>query len=256
MHPIIYDFGPFSLKSYGLMLAIAFFVGIWLAKREAKKEGIDPSFIDSLSFGIIIWAIIGARLLHVIAEQPAYYWHNPLAIFKVNTGGLAFYGGFILAIAFSIYYSYRKKISFWKVADIISPSIALGLLFARTGCFLAGCCYGTHCDLPWGVTFTDPLGAGETGSKLHPTQVYEALSGLLIYFILIALRKNKRFDGYLFFVLLLLYSIARPIIEVFRADLRGGFGPLSTSQLISIPIFIFALIMIIMKWKGSDKAAS
>lgn len=253
MHPIIFDFGWFSLKSYGLMLAIAFFTGIYLAKRQARKEGIDPGFIDYLSFGIIIFAIIGARLLHVIAEQPTYYWHNPLDIVMINNGGLAFYGGFIFAIAFSIYYCRKKKISFLKVADIISPPIAIGLMFARMGCFLAGCCYGKYCDLPWAVTFKDPMGAGEIGHALHPTQIYSSLNGFFIFLILIFMRKYKRFEGQLFFTLLLIYSVTRSLIEMLRADHRGGWGILSTSQLLSIPIFLFALYMLIAGFRKAKK---
>jgi len=253
MHPILYDFGFLSLKSYGLMLAIAFFVGIYLAKREAIKEGIEGKHIDSLSFGLIISAIVGARLLHVIAEQPAYYLKHPIDIFKVNTGGLAFYGGFILAIAYSVYYCVKHKLGFLKIADIISPSIATGIMFARIGCFLAGCCYGKQCDLPWAVTFTNPLGAGETGVPLHPTQLYESFLGLAIFIILISIRKFKRFEGELFLILLIIYSVMRSFIEFFRADNRGGFASLSTSQLISIPIFIFAVYLFIKKWKESKE---
>jgi phosphatidylglycerol---prolipoprotein diacylglyceryl transferase len=247
MHPIIYDFGSFSLKSYGLMLAIAFITGIYLAKRQAVKEGVDGNFLDSLSFGIIISAIIGARLLHVVAEEPEHYWKYPLDILKINTGGLAFYGGLIFAVGFSIYYCRRKKTGFFKIADIIAPSIALGLTFARMGCFLAGCCYGKACDLPWGVTFTNPLGAGLIGTRLHPTQIYESLASLVIFFILIVYRKHKRFEGELFAVLILTYSIARFLLEFLRADNRGSLGPLSTSQLIGIPLFIFATYLLIAK---------
>jgi len=129
----------------------------------------------------------------------------------------------------------------------MSAPTAIGLMFTRMGCFLAGCCYGKECDLPWAVTFHDSHSAALTGVSLHPTQLYASLNGFLIFIVLMIWRKYKRFEGELFCVFLLIYSVTRSIIEMLRSDHRGGIGIFSTSQLISIPIFLIALFIIIKK---------
>jgi phosphatidylglycerol:prolipoprotein diacylglycerol transferase len=138
------------------------------------------------------------------------------------------------------------RLPVWKLADLISPLIALGLFFGRIGCFLAGCCYGRETSLPWGVTFTDPNSLARLNVPLHPTQLYDAVNGLAIFFVLTWMEKRKAFEGHIFWLFLLLYSITRFFIEILRDDPRGFlFGDLlSTSQGIGILLAIFSLFML------------
>ncbi len=218
---MIFELGPLKLHSYGFMLAMAFLVGIWLASREAKRLGTDPEDVQNLAFWILLSSIVGSRLFHVIVfwEQMDSFWEP----FKIWEGGLVYYGGFLGAVTASIIYTRIKKMDFWQFGDIIAPSIALGLMFGRTGCTLVGCCYGKPCgpDFPLGITFP-PETIGVAGVPLYPTQPAEALGSLAIFlFLWLFLRHRRKFRGQVLAVFVLLYSLLRTILEFWRADPRG-----------------------------------
>ncbi len=253
MHPILLSIGPINIYTYGVFIASAFFLGIGLAVKEAKKEGIDPQKILDLSFYILIAAIVGSRIFYVIINF-RYFIENPLEIIKIWSGGLVFYGGFVIGIVVVIYFFKKNNMPLWKTADVIAPSIPIGQAVGRLGCFFAGCCYGKPTNLPWGVTFSDPNSLAKLGVPLHPTQLYSSLNGLIIFFILIIIRRYKRFDGELIWIYVLLYSVGRFIIEFFRSDDRGIIlDTLSTSQVIGIILFITAITMLIKLKDGKAK---
>jgi len=189
-------------------------------------------------------------------------------VFKVWRGGLAYYGGFLFAVAFGFYYVHRHRLPAWRVADLAGYAIPLGLVFGRLGCVLNGCCFGRPTDLPLGLTFPGHGGAWRAqvdagiiaknaphALPVHPTQLYESFACLLIFlFLYFFVRNRKRFDGQVFALLLVLYAVARSIIEIVRADERGVFfGFLSTSQIISVPLFATGIALLILLRK---KAAS
>jgi phosphatidylglycerol:prolipoprotein diacylglycerol transferase len=138
------------------------------------------------------------------------------------------------------------RLPLWRVADLISPFIALGLSFGRIGCFLAGCCYGKETSLPWGVVFKSPDSLAPLNVPLHPTQLYDVANGLAIFFLLSWMEKRKTFEGQIFWLFLFLYSVTRFLIEFLRGDPRGSlFGDLfSTSQAIGILLAILSLFML------------
>jgi phosphatidylglycerol:prolipoprotein diacylglycerol transferase len=159
---------------------------------------------------------------------------------------LVFYGGLIFAIVVCIGYLRWNRFPIWKFGDISSLSIALGLFFGRIGCFFAGCCYGKETSLPWGITFTDTNSLARLNFSLHPTQIYEALGCLAIFLFLNWKRKRKSFDGQIFWLFILLYSVIRFLIEFLRDDPRGFFfgETLSTSQGIGIFLALASLFML------------
>jgi phosphatidylglycerol:prolipoprotein diacylglycerol transferase len=144
------------------------------------------------------------------------------------------------------------RLPIWKLADLISPLIALGLSFGRIGCFFAGCCYGKETSLPWAVVFHNPDSLARLNVPLHPTQLYDAANGLAIFFFLGWMEKRKTFDGQIFCLCLFLYATTRFFIEIFRGDPRGFlFGDLlSTSQAIGILLAIFSVFMLLYIRKG------
>jgi phosphatidylglycerol---prolipoprotein diacylglyceryl transferase len=146
----------------------------------------------------------------------------------------------------AIGYMKWHQLPIWKLADLFSPPIALGLFFGRIGCFLAGCCYGQETSLPWGVVFTDPNSLARLNVPLHPTQLYDAVSGLVLFLFLIWISRRKVFEGQVFWLFILLYSITRFFIEMLRGDPRGFlFGDfISTSQGIGIFLTLIALFML------------
>jgi phosphatidylglycerol:prolipoprotein diacylglycerol transferase len=148
-----------------------------------------------------------------------------------------FYGGLIGAVLATVVLLRRKKISFWTFADAAAPSVALGQAFGRVGCFLAGCCWGRECALPWAVTFTSPVARENVGVPLgvplHPTQVYEAL-GTLVLCVLLVRFERRAFSGETFARYVVGYALLRGTIEFFRGDPRGEvLGVMSTSQFIA-----------------------
>lgn len=167
---------------------------------------------------------------------------------KFWAGGLTYYGGFAGASAMAVYLLRRDRFPFWKAADMAGFAVPLGLAFGRMGCFLAGCCFGQRSEGPWALAFPPGSPASEAQFKLkdlassnawshpvHPTQIYEsALSLGIAAFCLLYVHGRKRYDGQVFVAFLALYALGRAALEVLRADDRGGFGGLSTSQIVGI----------------------
>jgi len=168
MHPILVHLGKLQIRSYGFMLALSFLLGIWLASKRARRAGVDPQKILDLSVIIILAAVVGSRLLYVMFHLDQY--SNPLDMFALWQGGATFYGGFILAVIASYWWVQKHKIPFLQMADIMAPSIALGLIFTRIGCFLSGCCYGKPTTHSWGVVFPPDSPAGAAAMQLAQQQ--------------------------------------------------------------------------------------
>jgi len=250
---LIWYAGPgyhFKLHTYGVMIAAGFVVAIYLAVRQAKREFIDPNVVLDLAFWILIAAMVGSRVLFIIVNADDYI-ADPLLLIKVWQGGLVFYGGFIGAVAASWYYCHRKGISFFRISDLLIPSVAIGHFFGRLGCYSAGCCHGSPTGVDWyGAVFTAKgtvvARSDLLGTPIHPTQLYESFGELCIFVLLLLLRPRKRYNGQLLVVWLFLYPAWRFLGEMFRGDLErgmlfewdlfGDFRPelLSTSQLVSL----------------------
>lgn len=252
MHPVIFKIGTFELRTYGVAMALAFLINIWLGARRAKKEGIDPDLILGVAFWLIIATVVGGRLLFVLTTWKENYAANPISALYIWQGGLVFYGGFLACILAVILYIrvYRKK---WvmPIYDIIAPYVGLGYAIHRAfGCFLNGCCYGAPTDLPWGVLFPPNHPAHQlygAQAHIHPTQLYMAISGLVIFYFLVFWRDNfrKRY-GELGGLLLVIYAFNRFLIEFVRGDpVRGYIGPLSTSQFLGLFVLIFGILIFI-----------
>jgi phosphatidylglycerol:prolipoprotein diacylglycerol transferase len=246
LHPILFRIGPFTLHAYGVFVAMAFLMGIGLALKEARRVGEDPNKVLDLAFYMLIASIIGSRILYVLVNWPMFK-DDLLEIFRLWHGGLVFYGGFIGAVLTALWYMRLKGLLLWKTADILAPSIAFGQFVGRIGCFFAGCCYGKVCELPWAVTFTHPESLAPKGVPLHPTQLYGSLIALLIFLTLTALKRIKKFEGTLFWTYVLLYGMARSVLEFFRGDDRGMLiqNMISTSQLIGVIMASLAIVMLI-----------
>lgn len=245
-----HKFSSFSIHTYGVILAIAFFAGFYVLLHNVRKYGkIPEKNAYDLFFLIVISALLGAKILYIIVEYN-YYLNNPKEIiFALLRLGGVYYGGLILAFVSSVIYLKYLKLPIWVFADYASPAIALGIAIGRWACFSAGCCYGKPSNLPWAVIFKDSYTHQTVGTplfqKLHPVQLYESISSLIIFIILTLLLRKKRFDGEIFSLLIILYSIARFFIEYLRADERGFLfhGLLSTSQFISLILIPFGFFL-------------
>jgi phosphatidylglycerol:prolipoprotein diacylglycerol transferase len=313
MRPILVDFGVelpilghLDLPSYFVMLTLSFIIGAYMTRREAPRLGLDRERVLDLDIYIVIAAIVGARVLHVIADghfhdyvnlcvdnfkvrateakvsfcnassecgwdyvcnTATHTCHPPrdcFAALEVWRGGLTFYGGFIFATAFGLYFAHKHRMGLWKVADLCAPWIAFGLGLTRIGCFLNGCCYGKLAHVPWAVRF--PVGSASWEAQrdahliadraaalpVHPTQIYLSILNFATFVILyFAIKPRKKFEGQLFAWLLILKGVFRSFVEIWRDDDRGVFwGFLSTSQLISLPLVALGIVLLVRANRG------
>jgi phosphatidylglycerol---prolipoprotein diacylglyceryl transferase len=249
VHPILFELGPITIYSYGVLLAAAYLLGLWMAARRARQAGLDANKVLDLGIWVIIAALVGAKALLFIVdfEQFTSSWQEFTTLLR--SGGV-FYGGLIAAVVVCIYQLRKHKLPLWTSGDLFAPGIALGYMVGRLGCLMAGCCYGKQTDVPWAITFTDPTANINVGTPLnlplHPTQIYESGAGLIILLLLLGLeRRGRAFAGRTFWFFVLFYSVSRFIIEFYRGDDRGmPFDALSTSQLISVVLFPLSLLML------------
>lgn len=217
MFPIVFRIGPLPIRSYGVLIALSFTIGIWLGIRRAAKKGIDAVVFTDLCVTILVASVVGARLAYVLPFWDEYGRH-PLEILRVWGGGLTLYGGILGAIIASAVFTRIRKISFWKVSDVCAPLVALGIGITRIGCFLNGCCYGRPTSLWTGIVFPPGCAAGADypGVAIHPTQLYDSAAGFLICGLLLAVERRLRGDGRLFLLFLALYGANRYFQDFLR----------------------------------------
>ena len=253
MHPIIAKIGPLYVYSYGMMVAIGFAAATLLAYKHADDFGINKERIIDLGIVMLLGGIVGARIVYV-ALNFQYYIRNPLEIINLTMGGLVWYGAFIFGMITAAWFLKKNRISFWTAADLFAPYIALAQAFGRIGCFLNGCCYGSAAPSAFmlGVVFPE-----ESVSR-YPTQIFSAITLLLIFAILRIWQKKRHFAGEIFLGYGLLYSMKRFGVEFFRGDYPKILYGLTISQLISAVILIVCSGLFIyryLKWKNSLKSA-
>ena len=261
MYPVLFRLGEFPVNTYGVFLALAFLCAILVTVKLAERDGLPKQKIYDLSLWMLLASLIGSKILMLFTE-PEYrqnLWQL-LSLDFLRSGGV-FYGGLLGAVIVGYLLMRRYKLPWWKTADACAPGIALGNFFGRQGCFAAGCCWGEPTTLPWGVKFSE-LGHQITGvpieTHLHPTQLYESFSMLIVFFFLLWLHKHRKFTGQVILSYALLYSIVRFAIEFVRDDPRGDiFGltsltGLSTSQMLSIVVGITALILLIVRRRRAN----
>ena len=255
-NPEIFSIGNHAIRWYGLMFALAFLIGYWIFKRYLCGGKLTSEMVDSLLIYIAVGAIVGARLGHCLFYEPDYFLRQPIQILFVWKGGLASHGG-IIGLLFALWLYIRKyKIPFLWLMDRIAIPVALANAFIRIGNFFNSEIYGRPTSLPWGVEFVrDRLYDSTTGELLptvarHPTQLYEALSYILIFiasFIFYRKRNMEIRDGFIFSVSMIAQFSARFLIEFLKNDqvaFEAGMT-FNMGQLLSLPFIIAGIGLII-----------
>jgi phosphatidylglycerol:prolipoprotein diacylglycerol transferase len=238
--------------------------------RLARKDGIRDEDAGAIYMWTAVWSIVGSRVLYVITQFQEF--SNPVDIFMLNKGGLVAYGGMVGGFAASWYGCHRRKIPLLRWADVSAPSVVLGTAITRVGCLLFGCDYGRRSTVAWAIRFPKDSPAWKDHVSLHalapdaawslpvhPTQIYETLTGLALFGLLMYLRRVRRFSGEVFLGWVLGYGIMRPIIEIYRGDDdRGSVGALSTSQFIGLASVVAGIGLLVYLVKGyrADPAAA
>lgn len=234
------------LGSFGLLVATGFLVGLAVAGRLFRRYGADPER-DPERFGdvamwILIGVIAGGRLAFVLVNLDSYL-DRPLDIFKIWEGGLVMYGGLILAVLLGVWKARKLHMPAWQSLDVGLTAGFLGQAIGRLGCLAVGDDYGRPTDVPWAITFPDPLPAGSAfdpelaGVPVHPTQLYMAAKALALFLLGLWLLKRKRFHGQVALALMAGYAVLRYVIEFFRFDsvarggiFRDGYAPADVAE--------------------------
>ena len=239
MYPTLIDLGFFELPSYGVLIATGVITALWTLKKRGDGAGMDGSRLVDFALWLVIWALLGAKILLVLVELPRYL-SNPASLFGVLRAGGVFLGGFIAAVIAAVVLLKRYRLPALETFDVVVPSLALGQAIGRIGCLAAGCCWGASCNLPWAVTYTSEVATQRLGTPLHvplhPFPVYAAIFNVFLYLGLAWLFSRRPPSGRIFAAYLMLYGIGRFLLEFTRGDAHRGFvfnGLLSTSQLIS-----------------------
>jgi phosphatidylglycerol:prolipoprotein diacylglycerol transferase len=247
MLPIIFRFNvsflhfPLELRSYGLMIALGVIAGYLVSRKYALKLGInEDNFLDLLMW-LLLFCIIGAKLLYVLTNDTLFYLHNPIEILKSGGSGLSFFGIIIAGILVALVFANKKKINFWGLLDVLSIGVFIGYAFGRIGCFLNGCCCGVPTDFWLGFRFF------ANDFMRLPTQLFTSFLALIGFFIVIKVEKTKRFYGKTAGSFLLIYSVITFIVEFWRDIPNRALASILSWNQISA-IIIIPTTLIIMVW--------
>ena len=262
MYPILFQIGPFTISSFGMMMVVAFLLGNYLLRKDVIADGYDPILAEDITFRAAIGGIIGAKIYYLIETIPTGQAADNInglieiiaGIFTLSGGriagciqnfgaGLVFLGGLMGGMAAVSWYVYRNKLNWFKVADWVAPVLILGHGIGRIGCFLVGDDYGIPSNLPWACAF--PQGLPPTNELVHPTQLYEMAAYFTIFVYLRYSKRIQHFAGELIFKYLILGGFARFMIEILRTNTKYYFG-LSGAQYLSIIMMIIGAYQI---WK-------
>jgi phosphatidylglycerol:prolipoprotein diacylglycerol transferase len=245
INPTIINIGPLQIRWYGVMYILAFLASYFLVRYQIRKKklNIDINTVNDLFLFLIIGLIIGARLGYVIFYNLPFYLSHPLKLFAIWEGGMSFHGGLIGIIFSGLIYVKKHRVDFWAISDLISITAPIGLGLGRLGNFINAELYGRVTNVPWGMIFP-------SGGVLprHPSQLYEFfLEGILLFLILWWTKDFPFKKGTLFCLFLILYSIFRFFVELFREpDPQLGliFSFITMGQILSIFMCISGLILL------------
>ncbi len=251
VNPEIFSLGPLHIRYYGVLFALAFVVDYYIFVRFFKRDKLPMALLDSLTMWAVISTIVGLRLGHCLFYEPAYYLTHPIEILKIWEGGLASHGAAI-GVPLGLYFFCRKyKMRYLWLLDRIVVVVAITGFFIRIGNLMNSEIYGVQTSLPWGFIFTH---RGETLPK-HPTQIYEALAYLLIFFVLALIFRRKENlrnrGGFLFGLFLILVFTFRFFIE-FIKERQVGFEEgmlLDMGQLLSIPFVVAGVALLVYSFR-------
>lgn len=241
------------IATYGVLLAIGFIAALWLTAQLAARDGLPKDRIYDLGLYILASSLIGSKVLMVITEWSDYRgeWRRIFSFDLWRSGGV-FYGGFLIALLVSVILMRRWHLPWRKTSDAFAPGVALGHSIGRLGCFSAGCCWGKPTSSWIGVHFSakaSELTGVPIDSALVPTQLIEAAANLAIFGFLMWLRKRRAFEGQIIYSYLMIYGVVRFTIEFWRDDDRGQVLGLSTSQFISVIMFVLGVVMTVYYWR-------
>ncbi len=236
MNPEFITIGERTIYWYGVMMALAFLVGIMMWRHLARRTGRGAEYGSDLALWVLLPGILGARLLYVAANFP-YYRAMPWEIWRFDQGGLIFYGGILGGALGALLFAYRRNEPLPVLTDFLVVAIPLGHMFGRIGCFLNGCCYGSSTTHACAVAM-----AGDPTPR-HPVQLYEAAGNLLIFGVLYAFYRRQPRRGLVSAAYLGLYPALRFGLEFLRGDPRWRYAGFTAAQWLSLALITVAILI-------------
>ena len=244
LNPILFSFGSFEIRWYGVMIVLAVMAAIGISLLEAKRRNFSQDVIWDIGLWAVIGGIIGARLLHVIDKWDFYVNHPDQLL---NFAGLAVWGAVLGGGLAILIYCLVKKISFWRLGDIVAPGAIMAQAIGRVGCTINGCCYGDTCDLPIAVIYQNPNSYAPQGVPIYPTQEFHMIWNLIGFAVLWLIRKKLKPDGALFLIWLIFFAVGDYAIRFFRGDTTPFMFGLPEAQVVDIGVAAVAVVMLIVK---------
>jgi phosphatidylglycerol:prolipoprotein diacylglycerol transferase len=237
MYPVLFRIGTFDVTSFGVMVAVASLVGLWLFRRETRRSGLPDDASDAAVAGVF-GGMAGAKLLWVFE----HLGEAPARDLLLSRGGLSWFGGFAGGVLAGLVVIQRKRLPTVAVLAAATPALAVGHAIGRIGCFLVGDDYGRPTNLPWGIAF--PEGLPPTTVPVHPTQLYEAAALIPLAVLLFRWRNQGRADTFVLGAYLLMAGAIRFAIEFLRVNDRvvGVFSVAHLASLCAIAIGIALLL--------------
>jgi len=260
MYPILFQFGPITIYSFGVFMALAALAAAWVVGAELKRRGDNPELASTMVFAAAVGGLVGARLLFIVEE-----WDNFLRAplnFILTGAGFTWYGGFLGGAAAVSWVIKKHKIPWLVGADIGAQALAIAYGIGRIGCHVAGDGdWGTVTDVPWGVAYTNAIvGWADPntgvpyppGTLVHPTPIYEFIESLIVFGILWSIRTKGYAPGTIAWLYLILSGFARFLVEFWRINPPVGFG-LSEAQWFSLALMALGLVMLM--WRPVRQTA-
>jgi phosphatidylglycerol:prolipoprotein diacylglycerol transferase len=244
LNPILFSFGSFEIRWYGVMIVLAVMAAIGISLLEAKRKNFSQDVIWDIGLWAVIGGIIGARLLHVIDKWDFYVNHPDQLL---NFAGLAVWGAVLGGGLAILIYCMVKKISFWKLGDIVAPGAIMAQAIGRVGCTINGCCYGDVCDLPIAVIYQNTNSYAPQGVPIYPTQEFHMIWNLIGFGVLWLIRKKVKPDGALFLIWLIFFAMGDYAIRFFRGDTTPFMFGLPEAQVVDIVVAVAAAAMLIVR---------
>ena len=242
INPILISIFGLEVRYYGLVYVIGFLLALFILLNQRKKLNLSKDEVYDFIFYSVIFIIICARLFEVLFYQPSYYFSNPLQMLMIWKGGLSFHGGLVGIIIWILIFTKRRKLKFYDLSDILVIPAALILSIGRIANFINGELVGRITNVSWAVKFP-----GYEGYR-HPSQIYEALKNMLIFFVLFFLRNRNLRKGTLTWLFVFLYGILRFLIEFVEEPTSLILG-IPTGQLLSLIMVIIGGYFLYRKWK-------
>jgi phosphatidylglycerol:prolipoprotein diacylglycerol transferase len=237
MYPVLFRVGTFEITSFGVMVAVAALVGLWLFRRELQRAGLPADAADAGLVGVI-GGLIGAKVLWSIEHAG----EGPMSELLLSRGGLSWYGGLVGGVGAGLAYIVFRGWPVIRTVAAATPALAFGHLLGRIGCLLVGDDYGTPTDLPWGIAF--PEGLPPTMVPVHPTQVYEAIGLAALGWLLLRWRRAGVVDLVVLGRYLLGAGSLRFAVEFIRVNERVALG-LSVAHLVSLAVIALGIAMVL-----------